>query len=99
MGESIVDYMETGQISNQLESTKNDLQTYVANGEDYVRQNPTKSVMIGLGTGFLAAQLPIRFMLFAMVKLLLLLVKPATFIYAVSKMVDDVRGHEPTGSP
>ncbi|MDP9292778.1 MAG: DUF883 C-terminal domain-containing protein [Verrucomicrobiota bacterium] len=87
--------METGQISNQIENAKNDLKTYVADGEQYVRQNPTKSVMIGLGTGFLLAQLPIRFMVFASLKLLLLLVKPATFIYAVSKLVDDVRGNEP----
>jgi hypothetical protein len=82
-------YMEN--TPSAIEDVKSNLNNYVSNGEEYVRANPTKSVLIGLGGGFLLAQLPFRFMTLALVKLLLLLVKPATFVYAISKLFDDVR--------
>jgi hypothetical protein len=69
---------------------------YYEDGEEYVRRNPTKSALVGVGVGFLLAQLPVRFMLLAFLKLILLLVKPATFIYAISKLVDDIRGEDST---
>jgi hypothetical protein len=85
-----------------IEDAKSNLNDYVSSGEEYVRANPSKSVLIGLGGGFLLAQLPFRFMTLALVKLLLLLVKPATFVYAISKLVDDFKSSdEPmsSGSP
>jgi hypothetical protein len=60
-------------------------------GEEYVRQNPAKTALVAMGVGFLLAQLPLRWMLFAIIKLLFLIVKPVTFIYAISKIIDDVR--------
>lgn len=72
-----------------IDEVKSSVTNYMADGEEYVRANPTKSVLIGLGGGFLVAQLPFRFMTLALVKLLLLLVKPATFVYAISKLFDD----------
>ncbi len=62
-----------------------------ADGEEYVRENPTKSALVAIGVGFLLAQLPLRWMLVALIKLLFLIVKPVTFIYAVSKLIDDIR--------
>jgi len=56
-----------------------------------VRQNPAKSALVGMGIGFLLAQLPLRWMFIAIIKLLFLVVKPVTFIYAISKLIDDVR--------
>jgi hypothetical protein len=44
-----------------------------------------------MGIGFLLAQLPLRWMLVALIKLLFLVVKPVTFIYAISKLIDDIR--------
>ena len=67
------------------------LQRYYADGEQYVRSNPTKAALVAMGVGFLLAQLPLRWMFVALVKILFLLVKPAAFIYAISKLVDDVR--------
>jgi len=64
---------------------------YYADGEEYVRQNPTKSALVAGGAGFLLAQLPLRWMFIALIKLLFLVVKPVTFIYAISKLVDDIR--------
>lgn len=66
-------------------------QAYYADGEDYVRQNPTKTAMVAMGVGFLLAQLPMRWMFVAIIKLVFLIVKPVTFIYAISKLIDDVR--------
>jgi len=62
-----------------------------ADGEEYVRQNPTKTALVAIGVGFLLAQLPLRWMFIAIIKLVFLIVKPVTFIYAVSKLIDDVR--------
>jgi hypothetical protein len=76
-------------ISTQ--SIQENFQRCYADGEEYVRQNPTKSALVGMGVGFLLAQLPLRWMLVAVIKLLFLVVKPVTFIYAISKLIDDIR--------
>jgi hypothetical protein len=64
--------------------------TYV-DSETYVKENPTKASLIAIGIGFLLAQLPLRWMFLALIKLLFLVIKPVTFIYAISKLIDDVR--------
>lgn len=66
-------------------------QQYYADGEQYVRSNPTKAALVAIGTGFLLAQLPLRYMFIALIKLLFLLVKPAAFIYAIAKLFEDVK--------
>ena len=78
----------------ELPDTQNlqeNFQRCYADGENYIRQNPTKTALVGMGVGFLLAQLPIRWMFVALIKLLFLVVKPVTFIYAVSKLIDDIR--------
>jgi len=67
------------------------IQRYYADGEEYVRENPTKAALVAMGAGFLLAQLPLRWMFVALIKLLFLVVKPVTFIYAISKLMDDIR--------
>ena len=76
-------------ISTQ--SLQENFQRCYADSEDYVRQNPTKTALVAMGAGFLLAQLPLRWMFIALIKLLFLVVKPVTFIYAISKLIDDVR--------
>lgn len=88
--------MDTQTDQPPLRAATETFQHYYQDGEEYVRRNPTKSALVGVGLGFLLAQLPVRFMLLAFVKLLLLLVKPATFIYAISKLIDDCRGRTVT---
>jgi hypothetical protein len=73
------------------QSIQGNLQHFYADGEDYVRQNPTKTTLVAAGIGFLLAQLPLRWMIIAIIKLLFLVVKPVTFIYAISKLIDDIR--------
>jgi hypothetical protein len=82
-------------MENTAETTthsfQENVQRYYADGEEYVRENPTKSAFVAMGAGFLLAQLPMRWMFVALIKLLFLVVKPVTFIYAISKLIDDVR--------
>jgi hypothetical protein len=73
------------------DSIQGNIQHFYADGEEYVRQNPTKTALVAAGIGFLLAQLPLRWMFIALIKLLFLIVKPVTFIYAISKLIDDIR--------
>lgn len=82
----------TETISQAAQNAQEGFQTYYADSEEYVRRNPTKAALVAIGVGFLLAQLPLRWMAVALIKLLFLLVKPATFVYAISKLMDDVRG-------
>jgi hypothetical protein len=73
------------------QTIQDNFQRCYADGEDYVRQNPTKTALVAMGAGFLLAQLPLRWMFVAIIKLVFLVIKPVTFIYAISKLIDDVR--------
>jgi len=83
--------MEQTTESPGVHCIQENFQRCYADGEEYVRQNPTKSALVAMGAGFLLAQLPLRWMFVALIKLLFLVVKPVTFIYAISKLIDDVR--------
>jgi hypothetical protein len=74
-----------------IHGIQENLQRCYADGEEYVRENPSKTALVAIGVGFLLAQLPLRWMLVALIKLLFLIVKPVTFIYAISKLIDDIR--------
>src|ERR1051326_5360755 len=82
----------TEPISDAARNAQESFQHYYADSEEYVRHNPTKAALIAIGTGFLLAQLPLRWMAVALIKVLFLLVKPATFIYAIARLTDDLRG-------
>ncbi|HEX4085054.1 MAG TPA: DUF883 C-terminal domain-containing protein [Chthoniobacteraceae bacterium] len=79
------------QTSPATQNIQENLNRCYADSEEYVRQNPAKTAFVAIGVGFLLAQLPLRWMMVALIKLLFLLVKPVTFIYAISKLIDDVR--------
>jgi hypothetical protein len=81
----------TETISQGARSAQENLQRYYEDGETYIRDNPTKSALVAIGAGFLLAQLPLRWMAVALIKVLLLVVKPATFVYAISRLIDDIR--------
>ncbi len=89
--------MDTQTATDSLPEAAETFQRYYRDGEEYVRRNPTQSALVSVGVGFLLAQLPIRYMLLAILKLVLLLVKPATFIYAISKLIDGWRADEQGG--
>lgn len=67
---------------------------YLTEGETYVRQNPTAAALLAAGAGFLLAQLPLRWMFVALVRSALFLVKPATYLYAITKLIEDFQKSE-----
>ena len=73
------------------QSLQENIHRCYADSEEYIRRNPTKSALVAVGAGLLLAQLPLRWMFIALIKLLFLVVKPVTFIYAISKLIDDIR--------
>ncbi len=50
-------------------------------GEDYVRHNPTPSVLSALGVGFILQLLPIGAIVGSLVRLAFFAIRPAIFIY------------------
>ena len=74
-----------------VHNLQENLQRRFADSEHYIRENPTKASLIAVGIGFLLAQLPLRWMFIALIKLLFLVIKPVTFVYAISKIIDDIR--------
>jgi hypothetical protein len=54
---------------------------YQAQGEEYVRANPTQSVLWAVAAGFVLRLLPLGAIIGALIRLALFAVRPAIFIY------------------
>lgn len=54
---------------------------FQSQGEEYVRQNPSQAVLSALAAGFVLRLLPLGAIIGALVRLALLAVRPAVFIY------------------
>lgn len=77
-----------------LQYTKDQWDEIVAQTEDYVRANPTRSLLYGVGAGFILDRLPIFRILGALVRLLLMAFKPAILIYGATKLYQAVKSEE-----
>lgn len=62
-------------------SVKQTFADFQTQGEDYVREFPTKSVLYALGAGFVLRLLPIGALVGALVRLAMFAMRPALFIY------------------
>ncbi len=62
--------------------------------EDYVRANPTKALLYAAGAGFILDRLPIFRIFGALVRLLLMALKPAILIYGATKLYEIAKGDE-----
>ena len=62
-------------------SVKQTFTDFQSQGEDYVRENPTQSVLYALGAGFVLRLLPIGALVGILVRLALFALKPALLIY------------------
>lgn len=81
------------QLKKQIEDIPNDVaggdyssvkQTFAdfqSQGEEYVKEFPTKSVLYALGAGFVLRLLPIGALVGAVVRLAFFALRPALFIY------------------
>lgn len=54
--------------------------------EEYVRANPTRSLLYGVAAGFIIDRLPVFRILGALVRLLLMALKPAALVYGATKI-------------
>jgi hypothetical protein len=77
-----------------LQYTKDQWDEIVAQTEDYVRANPTRSLLYGVGAGFILDRLPIFRIIGALLRLLLMAFKPAILIYGATKLYQAVKSEQ-----
>ncbi len=75
------DFAERG-----LRYTKDQFSDVMQQTEVYVRENPTKSVLYALGAGYILNCLPVGRVLGGLIRLLMLVLKPALLIYGATKL-------------
>lgn len=77
----------SGDLAEQgLRYTKEQWDQILTQTEDFVRANPTRSLLYGVAAGFILDRLPIFRIFGGLVRLLLLALKPAILIYGASKL-------------
>jgi hypothetical protein len=77
----------SGDIAERsLQYTKHQLDEIIAQTEDFVRANPTRSLLYGVAAGFILDRLPIFRILGVFLRLLLMAFKPAILIYGAMKL-------------
>lgn len=77
-----------------LQYTKDQWDEVIAQTADYVRANPTRSLLYGVAAGFILDRLPIFRILGAFLRLLLMAFKPAILVYGATKLYQVVKADE-----
>ena len=77
-----------------LRYTKDQLEQVLEQTEEYVRENPTRSIAYALAAGFILNRLPIGRILGGFTRLALIAVKPAILAYGATKIYQAVQGEE-----
>jgi hypothetical protein len=77
-----------------LRYTKEQWDEVIAQTEDFVRANPTKSLLYGVAAGFILDRLPIFRILGLLVRLMFKALKPAILVYGATRLYQMVREEE-----
>lgn len=77
-----------------IQYTKDQWDEILSQTEDFVRANPTKSLFYGVAAGFILDRLPIFRILGALLRLVLLALKPAILIYGATKVYQAATNEE-----
>jgi hypothetical protein len=77
-----------------LRYTKDQLEQVLEQTEEYVRENPARSMAYALVAGFILNRLPIGRILGAFVRLALIAFKPAILAYGATKLYQAAQGDE-----
>ena len=77
-----------------LRYTKDQLEQLLEQTEDYVRENPTRSIAYALIAGFILNRLPLGRILGALTRLVLIAFKPAILAYGATKLYQAAQGDE-----
>ena len=95
-------YMDTQQTSGApgdiaergLQYTREQWEEIIAQTEDYVRANPTRSLLYGVAAGFILDRLPIFRILGGLIRIFLKAFKPAILIYGATKLYQVLKAEE-----
>jgi len=77
-----------------LQYTKDQWDELIAQTEDFVRANPTRSLLYGVAAGFILDRLPIFRILATFLRLLLKAFKPAILAYGATKLYQVLKADE-----
>lgn len=85
----------SGDIAERgLRYTKDQLEQLLEQTEEYVRENPARSVAYALIAGFILNRLPIGRILSALVRLVFIAFKPAILAYGATKLYQAAQGDD-----
>jgi hypothetical protein len=77
-----------------LRYTKDQLEQLLEQTEDYVRENPTRSIAYALVAGFILNRLPIGRILGGLTRLVFIAFKPAILAYGATKLYQAAQGDD-----
>lgn len=77
-----------------LRYTKDQLEQILEQTEEYVRENPTRSIAYALVAGFILNRLPIGRILSGITRLVFIAFKPAILAYGATKLYQAAQGEE-----
>jgi hypothetical protein len=77
-----------------LRYTKDQLEQVLEQTEDYVRENPGRSIAYALAAGFILHRLPIARIVGALMRLVLIAFKPAILAYGATKLYQAAQNDE-----
>ena len=83
------DFAERG-----LRYTKDQLEQLLEQTEEYVRENPTRSIAYALVAGFILNRLPIGRILGGLTRLVFIAFKPAILAYGATKLYQAAQGDD-----
>jgi hypothetical protein len=77
-----------------LRYTKDQLEQLLEQTEEYVRENPTRSIAYALIAGFILNRLPIGRILGGLTRLVFIAFKPAILAYGATKLYQAAQGDD-----
>jgi hypothetical protein len=77
-----------------LRYTKDQLEQVLDQTEEYVRENPGRSIAYALAAGFILHRLPIARIVGALMRLVFIAFKPAILAYGATKLYQAAQGDE-----
>jgi hypothetical protein len=85
----------SGDIAERgLRYTKDQFEQILQQTEEYVRENPGRSIAYALAAGFILNRLPIGRILSGIARLTLIAFKPAILAYGATKLYQAAQGEE-----
>jgi hypothetical protein len=88
--ETVADFPERG-----MQWVKDRVELVVNETGEYVREKPTQSLLYAFAAGYVLNRLPLGRLLGAVIRLLIMALKPALLIYGTAKLYQIAQEREP----